>query len=197
MAVSISSSDGRWTYDLWGRGGTPESGRSRPASAFCVKGECSPPHLVQRAGKEKQQLEVALRLPRLDQVGLGHLGFKLVWLREQSGQTGNAVGQQGGTWPKPQQFLYCVYRLEEYTRSIVRDQEKSLIEDPRMGTWPGLPETMTEVADLPALDSKFQVRYLAERIWMFFKLRIETARLGMSSSGSSERKASGKEWIAS
>lgn len=56
---------------------------------------------------------------------------------------------------------------------------------------------MNEVADLPALDSEFRLRYLAERIRIFFKLGIETARLGKSSSGSSERKASGKEWIAS
>ena len=32
---------------------------------------------------------------------------------------------------------------------------------------------------------------------MFFALRIEMARLGKSSSGSSGKQASGKEWIAS
>jgi len=86
-----------------------------------------------------------------------------------------------------------VYRLEEYARSIGLDSEKSLIEYPMTGTSPGLTKTITDVADLLALDSEFGLRYLAERISTFFVLRMETARLGKSSSGSSGRKASGKD----
>ena len=44
------------------------------------------------------------------------------------GQTGSAEGHLGATWPKPQQFLHCVYWLEELARSMVRDREQSLIE---------------------------------------------------------------------
>jgi len=66
-----------------------------------------------------------------------------------------------------------------------------------VGTSAGLTEILIEVRDLPALDVEFGLRYLVEKICMFFELRIETARLGNSSSGSSGRKVSGKEWIAS
>jgi len=58
------------------------------------------------------------------------------------------------------------------------------------GRSPGLTATMTEVADLWALDSKFGLRYLGERICIF-ELRIESARLGKNSPGPSGGKVSG------
>jgi len=67
------------------------------------------------------------------------------------------------------------------------------MEVPIRRTSPGLTKTITEVADLPALDSGFALRNLAERICTFFELRIESAMLGKSSSGSPGRKASGRE----
>ena len=149
--------------------------------------------LAPAVGTAEPQLGVALRLLALGQVGLGHLWLERVWWREQSGQTREGVGQCCVRWPKPRQFLHCVYRLEEYARSIGLDSEKSLIEYPMTGTSPGLTKTITDVADLLALDSEFGLRYLAERISTFFVLRMETARLGKSSSGSSGRKASGKD----
>jgi len=80
---------------------------------------------------------------------------------------------------------------------MVFEREKSLMEVSMMGTSRGLTETMTEVADLPALDLGLGLRYLPERIWTFFELSIESTRLGNSPSGFPGRKASGREWIAS
>jgi len=64
-------------------------------------------------------------------------------------------------------------------------------------TSPGWTETMTEVAVLPSLDRVSGLRYLAERTRMFLELMIDYARHGKSSSGSSGRKVSGREWMAS
>jgi len=66
-----------------------------------------------------------------------------------------------------------------------------------VGTSPGWTETMTEVAVLPSLDGVSGLRHLAERMRMFLELRIDSARHRKSSTGSSGRKASGREWIAS
>ena len=66
-----------------------------------------------------------------------------------------------------------------------------------MSTSPGWTETMTEVAVLPFLDPVSGLRYLAARIRTFLELRIDSARHGKSSSGSSGRKASRMEWMAS
>jgi len=79
----------------------------------------------------------------------------------------------------------------------VRDREKSRIEEPIVRTSPGWTETMTEGAVLPSLDRLSRLRYLAERMRMFSELRIDSARHGKSSSGSSGRKASGREWMSS
>jgi len=113
------------------------------------------------------------------------------------GQTGPAAGHLGATWPKPQQFLHCMYLLEEYARSIVLERENRRIEEPIAGTSPGWTEMMTEVADFPSLDCAFGLRYLAARMRMFLELRIDSARQGKSSSGSSGRNAMGREWMAS
>jgi len=56
---------------------------------------------------------------------------------------------------------------------------------------------MREVAVLPSLDRMSGLRYRAARMRMFLELRIDCARHGKSSSGSSRRKASGREWMAS
>jgi len=64
---------------------------------------------------------------------------------------------------------------------MVLEREKSLNKFPIVGMPPGLTETITEVADLPALDSGSGLRNLAERIWMFFDLSIESLRLGNNS----------------
>jgi len=66
-----------------------------------------------------------------------------------------------------------------------------------VGTSPGWTETMTEVAVLPTLDRVSGLRYLAARMRTFLELRTDSARQGNSSSGSSGRKASGREWMAS
>jgi len=87
-----------------------------------------PPELAQRGGTEEQQPGGALRLPLLGQVGLGQRWAAQVWLREQMGPSGSAEGHLGVTWPKPQQFLHCVYLLEDYARSIVLEREKRRIE---------------------------------------------------------------------
>jgi len=79
----------------------------------------------------------------------------------------------------------------------VRDREKSRIEEPILGTSPGWTETMTEVAVLPSLDRVSGLRYLAARMRTFLELRTDSARQGNNSSGSSGRKASGREWMAS
>jgi len=62
---------------------------------------------------------------------------------------------------------------------------------------PGWTETMTEVAVLPSLEGISGLRYLAARMGMFLELRIDSARQVKSSSGSSGRKAGGREWMAS
>jgi len=72
-----------------------------------------PPQLVQQGGEEEQQPGAALRLPPPGQVGLGQRCRARVWEREQMGQTGSVDGHLGTTWPNPQQFLHCVYLLEE------------------------------------------------------------------------------------
>jgi len=64
-------------------------------------------------------------------------------------------------------------------------------------TSPGWMQTMTDVAALPSLDRVSGLRYLAASIRMFLELRIDSARHGKSSSGSSEREASGREYMAS
>ena len=79
---------------------------------------------------------------------------------------------------------------------MVLEREKSLMELPIVGMSPGWIETITEVANLPALDLGLGLKNLAKGICSFFELRIESARLGNSSSGSPGRKASGREWIA-
>ena len=56
---------------------------------------------------------------------------------------------------------------------------------------------MTEVAALPSRDCALGLRYLVARMHMFLELRIASARHGKSSSGSSGRKAIGREWMAS
>ena len=156
-----------------------------------------PTQLVHRGGEEEQQLGVALRLPPLGQVGLGHRCTARVWLREQKGQKGEEEGHLGVSWPYPQQSLNCVYLLEEYARSIVRDLENSRIEGPIVGRSPGWTETTTEVAVLPFLDCASGLRYLAARMHMFLESRIDSARHEKSSCGSSGRKAIGREWMAS
>jgi len=112
------------------------------------------------------------------------------------GQTGEVEGHLGATWPYPQQFFHWVHLLEEYARSIVRDREKSRIEEPIVSTSPGWTETITEVAVLTSLNCTLGLRYLAARMRMFLELRSDSARHGKSSSGSSGRKASGREWMA-
>jgi len=79
---------------------------------------------------------------------------------------------------------------------MLLEREKGLIEVPITGTSPGLTATITEVADLPAIDSGFGLRNLAERICMSLELRMESKRLEKSSSGSQGRNPSGREWIA-
>ena len=73
----------------------------------------APPQLVHRGGKEEQQPGAGLRLPPPGHVGLGHQCMARVWLRQQMGQMGSGEGHLGATWPYPQQFLHCVYLLEE------------------------------------------------------------------------------------
>jgi len=52
-----------------------------------------------------------------------------------------------------------------------------------VGTSPGWRETMTEVADLHSGDCASGLRYLAERMRMFYELSIDSARHGKSFSG--------------
>jgi len=66
-----------------------------------------------------------------------------------------------------------------------------------VSTSPGWTETMLEVADMPSLECGLGLRYLAETMRMFLELRMDSARHGKSSSGSSGRKAIWREWIAS
>jgi len=153
--------------------------------------------LEHRGGEEDQKPGVALRLPLRGQVGFRHLCMEPVWFREQMGQVGPLAGHQGATRPKPQQFLHCLYLLDEYVRWTVLEREKSLLEDRIAGTSPGCEETTTEVAALPSFDCAFGLRYLAGRMRMSLELRINSARQGKSSSGSSGSKAMRREWIAS
>jgi len=60
---------------------------------------------------------------------------------------------------------------------MVLEREKGLIEVPITGTSPGLTATITVVADLPALDSGFGLRNLAERICMSLELWMESKRM--------------------
>jgi len=73
----------------------------------------APPQLVHCGGEEEQQPGAALRLPPPGQVGLGHRCMARVWLREHMGQMGSGEGHLGATWPDPQQFLHCMYLLDE------------------------------------------------------------------------------------
>ena len=61
------------------------------------------------------------------------------------------------------------------------------------GTSPGWTETITEVAVLFSLDRASGLRNLAARMRMFLELRIDSARHGKSSFGSSGRNAMGRE----
>ena len=197
VAVSISSpaGGGRTIVSAAAehlRGG----GNGRESQPLCVA-VWGPSQLVHRGGKEEQQPGVASRLPLPGQVGLGHWCMARVWLREQIGQTGPATGHLGATWPNPHQFLHSLSLLEEYARSIVLEQENRRIEEPIAGTSPGWTEMMTEVADFPSLDCAFGLRYLAATIHMFLELRMDSARQGKRSSGSSGRNAMGREWMAS
>jgi len=66
-----------------------------------------------------------------------------------------------------------------------------------VSTSPGWTETIMEVADLPSPDCAFGLRCLADSMRMFFELRIDFARHGKSSSGTSGRKAIGRASMAS
>jgi len=79
---------------------------------------------------------------------------------------------------------------------MVLEREMSLMEVPIVATSWGLTATMTEVADLPALDTGLGLRNLAERIWTFFELCLEFARLGTRSSRFLGSKSSRREGIA-
>ena len=79
----------------------------------------------------------------------------------------------------------------------MREREKSLMEEPIAWTSPGWTETRTEVAVLPSLERASGLRNLAARMRMSLELRIDSARHGKSSLGSSGRKARGREWMAS
>ena len=72
-----------------------------------------PPELTQGGGEQEQQPGVALRLQPPAQMGLGQRWLARECLREHIGQTGSGAGHLGVTWPKPQQFLHCVYLLEK------------------------------------------------------------------------------------
>ena len=107
-----------------------------------------------------------------------------MWLTKHKGPTGSFDWHQGATWPKPLQVLHWVLWLEEYAVLIGRDPEYSLMEDPIGGTYPRCTDTTTKVAVLPDLDSVLGLRYLAARMRTVGELKIESARLGKSSSGS-------------
>ena len=79
----------------------------------------------------------------------------------------------------------------------MREREKSLMDVPIVWTSPGWTETTTEVAVLPSLLRASGLRNLAARMRTSFELRIDYARHGKGSSGSSGRKARGREWMAS
>jgi len=71
------------------------------------------PQLTQRGSEEEQQPGPALTLPPPGQVGLGQQCMVHMWWREQLGQKGLVEGHLWATWPYPQQFLHCMYLLEE------------------------------------------------------------------------------------
>jgi len=64
-------------------------------------------------------------------------------------------------------------------------------------TSPGYTDTTTEVAVLPDRVSGLWLRYLAARMRTLLELKMESARLGKSSSGTWGRKAIGREWMVS
>ena len=68
------------------------------------------------------------------------------------------------TWPKPQQCLHCVYRFEEYVRSIVLERVKSLIVDPIIVTSPELTDTMTECNMCTCSGNGTQERAVQDRL---------------------------------
>jgi len=116
VAVSIlSPAGGRRTIVSATAECLREGGNGRDSQSLFVA-VWGPPQLAHRGDEEEQQPGVALRLPLPGQVGLGHRCMARVWLREQMGQTGLETRHLGATWPKPPQFLHCVYLLEEYTR---------------------------------------------------------------------------------
>ena len=108
VAVSISWLRGGAGVFSGGGAERHRAGEGRWLGQSLNRAGCSPPRLVQWDGEEQQQPGVALRLPPLGQVGFGHWWFEREWLREHSGHTVSSKGQQGATWPKPQQFLHCV-----------------------------------------------------------------------------------------
>jgi len=102
-------------------------------------------------------------------------------------------GAPGGDVAESPAVLTLRVPIGRVGASRVRKLEKSRIEEAIVGTSPGWTETMTEVADLPSLDCALGLRYLVERMRIFFELRMDSARHGKSSSGSSGRKAIGRE----
>ena len=112
-AVSISSPAGGGGATSLAAVERLRGGGDRRVSQSLLLAVWSPLRLTQRGGEEEQQLGAALRLPPPGQVGLGHQFMARVWLRELMGQTGSAEGHLGATWPYPQQFLHCVYLLNE------------------------------------------------------------------------------------
>ena len=98
-AVSISSpAGGGRTTSSAADEGLRGGGVRRESESLLVAVWVSP-QLVHRGGEEEQQPGAALRLPPRGLVGLGHRWIARVWLREQMGQTGEAQGHLGATWP--------------------------------------------------------------------------------------------------
>jgi len=80
---------------------------------------------------------------------------------------------------------------------MVHEREKSLIEEPIVGTSLRWTETMTEVAVFPSPEWALGFPDLAARMRMFLQFRIVSARHGSRSCRSSGRNAMGREWMAS
>ena len=78
---------------------------------------------------------------------------------------------------------------------MLLEREKRRIEESIAGRSPVWTERITEVAVLPPPDWALGLRYLAARMRMSLELRIDSARQGKSSFGSSERKAMGSKWM--
>ena len=156
----------------------------------------APPQLMHRGGEEEQQPGAALRLPHPGQVGLGHRCMARVWLREQMGQTGEVEGHLGATWLYPQQFLHWVNLLEEYAHSIVGDWEKSRTRGANHRYVPWVDGNDHGGGSLAFPGLSVGVEISGVRIRMFLESRIDSSRLGKSSSGSLGRQASGREWMA-